>query len=240
MDKYNYTVTLFSEEIKSFSYRYWWVYIVFSTALFIIYYTNIWNIAEIIAMFSIHLLWDIFTMMMLVAYADKKLKLGWIYQIIATFMFILVWIYTGLMEGIRIYLIATSIFGLGSIKQFYYNVYNIDIKFLNLYSIILINAIIIFSYIYLNFDMNLFTWIQTFGFSFFSTSLVMGIKDNQKLKYILWLIWLLFITLGSFLVFIESWKHWKIIGADISFALLPLTILLVQIGLWKNYFSKKI
>gem|GEM_PF-6056884 len=89
------------------------------------------------------------------------------------------------MEGIRIYLIATSIFGLGSIKQFYYNVYNIDIKFLNLYSIILINAIIIFSYIYLNFDMNLFTWIQTFGFSFFSTSLVMGIKDNQKLKYIL-------------------------------------------------------
>ncbi len=224
MNKYSYTTTLFYEEIKKFSYTYWWVYIIFFSALFLIYFSNIGNILEIIAMFSIHLLWDIFTMMMLVAYADKKLKL--------------VWIYTGLMEGVWIYLIATSIFGLASIKQFLYYVYRLDIKIINIYSIIFVNILSIFIYIYLNFYINIFIWIQIFGFSFFSTSLVMWIKDNQKLKYMLWLIWVFLITLGSALVFIESWKTWKIIGADISFTLLPLTILLVQIDLWKHYFTK--
>lgn len=224
-------IKLLIEEIKIFSKNNWWIYIIFVLCLGIIYKTNTWNIFEISTIFIFHFLWDLFVMMMVYYFWIKENKKWLLFQILNFFVFFSLWIYAWLTGWKRHYLLPDLAFILPSIKEYFLLFRQKVLKFLNWKLSIFINIIIFFINYYIWMFSTLSNTIQIFWFSFFSIWLIL---ISEKLKYFISMFWIFLITLWSFLSVYYSFLESDIKWIDISYALLPLTVLVFYIKNFKK------
>ena len=217
----------FLYEIKKFSKNNWWIYLIFLACLFVIYKTNSWNLLEVVLVFFFHFLWDIFIMMMWDYLVVKEEKKALYSQTVSFIIFSLIGIYAWITKNNWNYLIPQSLFIWPLIKWFCRK-----IKFANYKFLIFIWVIVFSFYYYFWLIQNIWTIIQILGFIIFPIALVL---DNEKLKYFFSLIWIFFIFLGS-AYFLYLWFINKnIVWTDLSYTLLPLTVLVVYLKNFRNY-----
>ncbi len=225
-------MNLLLKEIKKFFKQNWWVFIIFSICLFIIWYTNKWNIYEVLIIFLLHFSWDLLIMMMWDYYSIKKYKKGSIAQFWSSFIFTIISLYAWFFSGKWYYLLPQISFWLSAIKSYFKEVRKKDLLFINWWLLIIINLIIIIIDYYLGFIGTIYYFIQILWFAFFSTALSL---KNQKIKYFLSLIWIFMVPFWAMISVFNSYNIWEIKWIDISYMLLPLTVLVVYLKNIKKY-----
>ena len=225
-------MNIFLKEIKDFSKKNWWIYIVFFISLTIIYKTESWNIIEILIVFLFHIFWDIFMMMMWDYYSKKELNKWTLSQIWGFFTFTSIWLYAWLNNWKWNYILPQAIFIWPALKWYFKIIKWKNYKFFD-YKIVLF-AWFIIAYIYYKLWIlyNIWIFVQVFGFIVFPLGLIL---ENEYKKYFLSLIWIWLITMWSWIILYKSFLLKNITWTDISYTLLPLTVFVFYIKNLKKY-----
>lgn len=220
-------MNLLIKELKKFSKQNWWIYAIFIICLFIIHKTETWNIIEVFLVFLFHFIWDICVMMMWGFYSKKENKKALYAQIWSFIIFWLIWIYAWMTDWKWSYIVPQILFFWPIIKWF-----NIKIKWLNSYFMIVVWIFVFILYYYLWLIENISVIIQILWFIIFPTSLII---NNNKYKYFWTLIWIFLIFIWSWIMLYNWFVESKVVWTDLSYTLLPLTVLIYYIKLIKKY-----
>lgn len=226
---------MFLQELKKFSKQNWWVYLMLLIILTIVYYTWKWNLIEIIGLFLLNFLATLFTMIAIWNYSEWKNKIGSIYHISWTSLFILLSLYWVMFQDSWQYIIFQISFTFAAIKAFSFYNYKKNIKIFNEKTILIFN-ILLFIIFLKYFNPNLFWILQALGFSLVTIWLV-SIKDS--FRYFWNLFWTFFIIWGSILWIYLSYNNWNIDWISLWYALLTTTALIYFLKLLPKYFPKK-
>ena len=239
---------MFFEELKKFSKENWWIYLLLAIAVIIVYVTWKWNLAEILILFFANFLWNLFIMIMQENYTNNENKIWAIYHVIATILFTSISIYWLIILDQTQYIIWQISYILTATKAFTFYNYSKNIKFINSYSIWILNLILLTFFIYFawksvnifwlfefHFNVELFTILMGLGFSFVTTGLV---NTNDKIRYWLSFIWISFLILGSWLWLILSYFSWEIDWISLWYFILTLSVFVFYSKLLKKYLKK--
>lgn len=225
-------MNLLLKELVIFSKSNWWIYIIFFLCIFIIWYTNTWNILEVSLVFIAHFLWDLFIMMMWSYYSIWEMKKWTFSQIWSYIVFWLIWLYAWITQWKWSYLIPQLSFLFPNIKWYFRDVKNKNINFLNWKLSFLVWIIVFWLFYYFWLINNIWNLVQVLWFVLFPLALMI---DTNKNRYFLSLIWIFAIAFGSGYEFILSFLSWKVVWVDISYTLLPLTVFIFFLKDIKKY-----
>jgi len=215
------------KELKTFSKQNWWIYIIFIICLFVIYITNSGSLIEVSLVFAFHFLWDIFVMMMWDYYVKWEDKNALKSQIGSFAIFWIIWIYAWLSAWKWSYLIPQLLFFWPIIKWF-----KKEIKWININFMIFIWILVLIFYYSLLLITSYWVLIQILWFIIFPVSLIL---ENEKIRYFWNLLWISFIFLGSASLLYNWFIEKNVIWTDLSYTLLPFTVLIFFIKNLKKY-----
>lgn len=227
----------FLKEIKIFSQDNWWIYIIFIICISIIWYTNTGNIFEISIVFLLHFLWDICMMMMWNYYSNNEKKKWSISQILSFVIFTTIWIYAFIFNGKINYLISQIMFWFTSIKVYLEDIKWITYKIFNYKTSIIIWLLTLWLYYYFHLVSTFGQFLQIVWFISFSIALIL---NNEKYKYFWSLLSIFIIMFASGVETYSSFLQSNIVGVDISFTLLPLTVFVFYLKNLKKYLWQQI
>ena len=213
---------MFYIELKRFSRENWWVYLMLIIILSIVYYTWKWNIIEIIWLFLINFAANIFIMVAMWWYSEKKNKIASLYHVSWTILFVILWLYWLIFQDFYQYILFQVGFIIAGVKAFTYYNYSKDIKIFNEKTMTILNIVLFILFINY-FNPELFSILQVIGFSLVTIWLV-SIKDS--FRYFWNLFWTFFIITGSILGIYLSYNNWNIDGISLWYALLTTTALI--------------
>ncbi len=222
------------KEIKIFVKSNWWIFLIFTLCILLIYKTNSGNIFEISSVFILHFSGDLAVMMMLYYFSMKNNKYWVWFQIYQFFIFTTLWIYAWLTWWKWHYLLPQLVFILPSLKGYFKEFKSKNISFINWKLSFFLNLFIIAVNYHLWLFDSIYNIIQIFWFFFFSIWLILL---SEKQKYIFSLIWIFLITFGSFLSVYESFLVSNIKWIDISYFLLPLTVFVFYIKNFRKFIN---
>jgi hypothetical protein len=231
----------FFTEVKNFSRDNWIIYVIYLLMLATILYddANKSSILEVVAITSIHFIADIFIMMMFSAYTRKELKQGTFFQIISMLLFLSVKLYTGMIGGGWHYLAADPIYILAAIKNYWKDVKKADLKAVNPILIIMLSLLIIGAVLIplgISSEGRIFSSsaqiVQTIGIFLFAVAL--SITNNEKHRYIVSIVALSLMVVGSAWETVNTFILGKISALALSYTLLPLTVLVYYVKNWPN------
>lgn len=235
-------VTNFKHELRQFSKKNWWVYIIYFCMLLVIFLTQKANLPRVIIVTSLHFVADIFIMMMFSAYTQQKYRQGTYFQIFSLVIFISLKINNGLSEGGWYYLLADPIYILAAIKNYRLDVKKTGLKIVNFQTMVALSFLIIFSIKRFGVNTPIINtapeWIQTLGIFLFAIAL--STTHNERLRYEISLVALLAMVVGSAWKTASTLQSGNVDGLAISYTLLPLTVLLFYVNRWPMFFPKKI
>lgn len=192
---------MFIDEVSNFSKKNWFVYIIFVILLIIARYTDSDNLGRVILVILIHFVADIFIMIMFSAYARREYQTATFFQIISTLLFLTLKIYTGLIDGEWVYLVADIVFILAAIKSYQFNVKQRLIKWINNQTMTVLSLIllVLIFCVERNTETTIISGFQnsmlTIGLFPFAISL--SILQNEKLRIKLSTIALICIIIGA-------------------------------------------
>ena len=239
------TLNMFLAEVKRFSQNNWWVYIIYILLLiYIKIFTDSEHIRAVLLTTSLHFIADIFIMMMFSAYSRKEYSEGAYFQIISMLIFLSTKIYTGIFNKEWHYLTADLIYALAAIKNYRLDVKRINITQINLTTMSILSVFIIFIVFIIPLKESggpvLFSyawqWVQIAGIFLFAIAL--STTGNERLRYLLSVVALLAMISGSGWHIAESIVTNRIngiSGLDLSYFLLPLTVLIFYIKRWSLF-----
>ena len=224
-------MNIFLKELKTFSRENWWVYLILSIALTIVYLTWKGNLLEIILLFLANFLWNLFIMAMQWSYSSKNNKIWWIYQLSSTIVFSAIAIYWLIVFDQSQYLIWQVAYFWAAMKAFIFYNYDKDIKLLNEKIFIFLN-IILFTIFIKFFEFQTFQILQWIWFALITTWLV-SIKDN--IRYWLNVIWIFLLVSGSAWWVYNSFISWNVDWIALGYFILTLTVFIYYLKLIKKY-----
>ncbi len=216
---------LFLKELKNFVKKNYWVIVLFLICLWLIWYTNSGNLLWIIFIFVLHFIADIFMMIMQDYYVINNEKYALYAQTISFAIFSFIGLYEGVFYNKWVYSVPQLLFVWPLIK-WYFGLKNVNFLFYISW------GIAIFIYLYFWLINNFWDLVQLFGFILFPLWLI---QSNEKLRYFLSLVWIFFISLGSFYQLYMWIISHNVSGADVSFFLLPLVVLVYFMKDIKKY-----
>lgn len=219
-------------EIRNYSKKNCWVFIIFFISLFFIFYTNKWNVIEVFFVFLFHFIWDLFILIMWSYYNKGELKKWWIYQLIWIFIITIVWVYSAIFNGKWNYVFWQIWFFFAWAKSYFINIKWKSIKFLNWKTQSFILIFMWLLYFYFWFITSFWIFIQFLGLLIFPLWLIL---DKDYPRYFVSLLWIFLMTLWSFMILYEANLLWNINGVDISFSLLPMTVLIAYLKSLRKY-----
>lgn len=147
-------------------------------------------------------------------------------------MFFIVWLYAWLKDWKWSYIIPQITFLLPNIKWILKNFYNKTFKILNYKLSILFWIFILFLYYIIWMINNIWALIQIFWFIIFPLGLII---DNERIKYFVSMIWIALITIWSGFFLFYWYLNSNITWVDLSYTLLPLTVLVFYLKNISNY-----
>jgi len=228
-------MNIFLQELKIFLKQDWWIFILLTVALTIIYITWKWNIVEVSILFFANFIWNLFIMIMQANYTTQNNKIWAIYQLSALSIFLFISLYGFISLWQNQYLLWQISYTWAAIKAFsYYNLWK-NITWFNEKSFLVFNALLLILFIWFIEYQN-FAILQVIWFSLI-TSWLVSTKDT--IRYWLNLVWIWFLTSGSAWWVISSYSIWTIDGVALWFFILTLTVLIFYIKLIKKYLPKK-
>jgi len=225
---------MFLSELKKFSRDNWWVYLLLSIALTIVYITGKWNLIEIIILFLLNFLWNLFVMVAMWNYQAKNNKIWSIYHLSTTLIFTIISIYWALFLDQFQYLFWQITYLIAAIKAISYYKFEYNIKVFTPYLVGWINIILMVLFLYL-LPFSLFGTIQAIWFSFVTTWLV---SVTDKFRFYMSLIWVLFITIWSAIWLYFSYLSGNIDWIALGYFLLTISVLIYHIKLLPKYLKK--
>ena len=225
-------MNLLLKEFKKFSRENWWVYLLFFWALWVVAYTWNWNLIEIILLFIANFFANICVMAMQDSFSEKNPKIGTLYQVLGTWIFLILGIYGLIYLGQSQYILWQIVYILSAIKTYFYFNKNIDLKLINAKLLSLLN-IIFFVIFYIYFaNWNIAYLIQAIWFWFSSTWFV--VLDDKK-RYFTILIWTWLIIIGSLLITYNSFEAWNLDWIALGYFILSGTVGIYFLKLLKKY-----
>lgn len=235
---------MFLKELKNFSRSNWWIYALLAISLVIVYITWKGNMIEIIFLFLANFLWNLFIMTMQANYSSNNNKIWAFYHVSSVTVFTILSLYSAIKLDQSQYIIWQICYILAALKAFsFYNFWK-DIKFLNAWSLWVLNVMLIFIFIYfawkqidlwlfnLNFNVELWTILMALWFSFV-TSWLVSINDTRR--YWLNIIWVLGIVAWSWLLLVLSYTKGNIDWISLGYFILTSTVLVYYIKLLPKY-----
>lgn len=233
-------LSLFFDEVKKFSITNWWLYIVYAIILAIIFFFEQKKIGFIVLISSGHFIADIFIMMMFTAYSQNSFRLGSYFQIVSMLLFLILKVLSGIVNSHWHYPTSDVIYALSAYKNYQFDIKKKEIKVLTPLLLSILSLFIVMAMIYFDLHSKIkflrtpWQLIQTIGI--FSFGISLSIIKNEKKRYYFSILSLAVMILGSALVIIDSViKNNNVSGLDISYALLPLTVLIFYIKQIKQY-----
>ncbi|MDD2908100.1 MAG: hypothetical protein PHH98_05705 [Candidatus Gracilibacteria bacterium] len=235
---------MFIAELKNFSKGNWWVYLLLTIALVIVYITGKGNLTQIIILFLANFIGNLFIMVMQANYSEKNNKIGAIYHVASVSVFTLISLYSAIKLGQSQYIIWQICYILAAIKAFSFYNFGKEIKFLNTGSVGILNLILISIFVFyagqkidlgifeLNFNVELGTILMALGFSFVTSGLV---SINDKLRYWLNIIGVVGIVAGSAILLVLSYIKGNIDGISLGYFILTSTVLVYYTKLLPKY-----
>lgn len=235
------------EELKKFSKDNWWIYLLLSIALIIVYITWKGNLLEIIILFIANFLWNLFIMVMQANYTNNNNKVWAVYHVTATLVFTLISLYWLIVLNQSQYLIWQVAYLLSAFKAFTFYNFNKDIKLINAASLWFINILLLVFFIsFSNKDINL--WFATINFSadYYAIIMWLGfslvttwlVSTNDVLRYWFNLFWVIGIVVWSWIWLYISYMAWNIDGVALGYFILTWTVLVFYTKLLKKYITK--
>jgi len=229
-------LTLFCEHVALFSKTNWWIFVVFAFGVLAVAMNSSGDILEISSIFSLHFVADIFVMMMVSEYAVRNFRSGTLYQVTAVTLFLALKVQTGWVHGGWHYLSADVIYVLAAVKNYWKDVRSVDITWINTKTTSIISAIIFFGvYIPNQLIEAPSQYIQTIGIFVFAIALASS--QNEKLRYILSIIGLASMVGGSAWESVRTFGQGELVGLAFSYFLLPATVLIFYLKLWRGYMN---
>ncbi len=231
MKLYTNKAIMFLNEFKKFSRENWWIFVLLSIALVTVYITWKWNLVEILILFLLNLIANLFIMVMQSNYTAKNNKIWAIYHLSSTFIFLSIWIYWLIYLGQSQYIIWQVTYSLAAIKAFLYYNFNKDLSFLSEKTFIPLNIILFIVFItYFKFEP--FHILQAVWFSLI-TSWLVSIKDD--IRYWLNVVWIWALVSWSLWWVIISFNSWVVDWIALWFFILTLTVFIYYLKLIKKY-----
>ncbi len=234
-------------ELKNFSRENWWIYLLLTVALIIVYVTWKWNLLEIILLFFGNFLWNLFIMVMQANYSSNNNKIWAIYHVAATCVFWIISIYWLIYLEQSQYIIWQLAYILSALKAITYYNFNKDLKFINAGSLIFFNLLLLIFFIGfswrdinlwfvdINFVATYYAIIMWIWFSLVTTGLV---STNDTLRYWLNLFWVIWIVSWSWIWLYYSYMDWRIDWLALWYFILTWTVLVFYSKLLKKYIKK--
>ncbi len=222
---------MFLNELKNFSKENWWVYLLLFIASVVVIVTWKWNIVEILILFLLNLMWNVWVMAAIGNYSEKKNKTWAIFHLTSTLLFTSLAIYSFFKFNQAQYLLWQISFLAAATKAITFYNFEKDLKFLNPYVIWTLNLVflVLFISFWKNFGFD--TWISSIlmalWFSFVTTGLVSVV---DKFRYFWNYIWAFFIISWASIWTYLSYKAGNINWVDLGYFILTLTAFI--------YFSK--
>jgi len=225
-------MNLLLKEFKKFSKENWWVYLLFFWALWVVAYTWNWNLIEIILLFIANFFANICVMAMQDSFSEKNPKIGTLYQVLGTWIFLILGIYGLIYLGQSQYILWQIAYILSAVKTYFYFNKNVDLKLINAKLLSLLNVVFfVIFYIYFA-NWNIAYLIQAIWFWFSSTWFV--VLDDKK-RYFTILIWTWLIIIGSLLITYNSFKAWNLDWIALGYFILSGTVGIYFLKLLKKY-----
>jgi len=236
---------MFITELKNFSRENWWVYLLFIILIIVVFYTGLWNPSEIIIVFLANFIANIWIMVMQSNYSKNNNKVGSIYHIAATSIFLAISLYWFIVHNQSQYIIWQIAYSLAAIKAFYFYNFKKNLRIISEKIFIFLNIWLFAFFIYklginsiVSAIDNLPFITQAIWFSLITTGLV-SLKDN--LRYWLNVIGILLLSSGSLWLTVNSylWVYpYNIASIDaiaIGYFILTLTVFVYYIKLLPKY-----
>ena len=246
----NNLVHLFIKEVKTFSKNNWWMFIIYFILLILAKENSKNGIGSIVLVTTVHFIADIFIMMMFSSYHRSEYKLGTYFQIFSMVLFTTLKLHIGITKGIWHYLPADIIYMLAAYKNYKLDVKNINIKQINPITTGLLSLIIIGILIYVKMSCNaeIFehesSWVTTLGIFLFAISLTFTGNESSRYQFSIFALLIMVIGAGweTFnaldFIFGDAKPDDTIHGLELSYFLLPLTVLIFNLKSWNS--SKKV
>lgn len=240
---------MFLKELKNFSRENWWVYVLFILLIIFVIFMDIWNPLEITLIFLANFIANIWIMVMQSNYTANNNKLGSIYHISATLIFLCIGLYWLFALGQSQYLIWQIAYSLAAIKAFSFYNYKKQLSIINEKTFIILNISLFLFFTYhlkiFSIDsvlINLPFITQALGFSLITTWLV---SINDSLRYWLNVVWIFLLSSGSFWLTLNSifWiypsKDPYLDAIAVWYFILTLTVFIYYIKLLPKYLKNK-
>jgi hypothetical protein len=221
-------------QFKVFSRENWWIYLIFLVSFSIILYTWKGNLYEVIGIFFLNVLGNIYMLLMQDSFKDSRFKTGVVFLFLWNILYFLLAIYSYFINWELQYLLWQIWFQLAWIKTFMFFYWNRDIRFLNFTFMVILSAILVYIWaIYLN--ISGYQFIQSVGFAF--TVIGMSAISDMN-RYILIFIWIIITTIWSILGLYINYLNGSIFWITISFAILSLSSSIFYVKLLPLYISR--
>jgi len=130
------------KQFKIFSRENWWIYLLLLWAIGAVLYTGKGNVYEVILIFLLNLSGSMCNMLMMSSYKDKKFIEWSIFILTANFLYTFLSLYAWIFDGDMQYIFWQASFLLTGFKAFFYYSYNTDLKYINFWSILVLNTIV--------------------------------------------------------------------------------------------------
>lgn len=229
----------FIDEIKSFSLRNWWLYVIYIIMLIVITITESNSVPTVILTSTVHFIADIFIMMMFTAYNQGRFKSGSYFQFFSMLIFFALKLWAGVYKGEWHYISADVIYALSAFKNYQLDVQKKEVRFINPITLSLLSIIIIFGLLPLlktNILQNFWQSIQTMGIFLFGIAL--SYTGHEKNRYFFSVFSLFVMVLGSAVVTATRLSGIKDLnGLEFSYTILPLTVLVFYLRQLHNYLN---
>jgi hypothetical protein len=229
----------FLAEVSQFSKTNWWVYVIYTFLLCVVFFSRMNGLLVIVLISVLYFVADIFIMMMSDAYNRKAYQQGSYFQFIALFIFFSLKLYTGFRHEGWHYLASDPIYFLAAIKNYISAVKMHTMKYVNTVSMALLSIILLLLLLFLRDkypeEMILIypaQWVQTFGFFLFAIGLS---TSNELLRYKISIVALSAMVCGSAWGVCADILAAHLTGLDLSYVLMPLTVLVFYLRQWPEY-----
>lgn len=219
-------------EIKHFLKTEWRVFIMFFICLVFVFTTKTGNILEILIVFLFHFVWDVFMMAMWKCYSNREIRKWSIFQFLWMIIITFIWFYSWFFNWKWNYVVAQVWFTYSAISNYLLNVKKYKVNFLDWRGLLIILFFTSFFYYYFWFITSFWICIQFLGFIFLPLWLIL---NNDTYRYFVSLLWIFIMTLWSIIILYESYLKWNFVWVDISFTILPLTVLISYLGKVKTF-----
>lgn len=230
---------LFWNEAKGFCRKNWWVFVILALTLTIIFKANRGNVAEVATIFTFHFTADIFIMMMIYKYSIQEYREGTYCQLVTATIFFFLALHSGLAKGSWQYFSTEAIYILALIKNYGKFVKKMNVDWISTPFMALVSAVVLFGiYVPAGLLKGSPQWIQTIGMLLFAVAL--SITNRESTRYLLSIVGLAGMVIGSCFEARRTFMAGDVVGLDISYMLLPATVLIVYIRLWRSFVNKAI